>query len=80
MAVPDKDTTSQPPALADKVPQVTADAFEEDTFEEFELAESSAADVKDEPAGLWEADWDDEDVGEDFQQRLRAELDKQMAE
>ena len=29
---------------------------------------------------LWEADWDDEDLAQDFQGTLRAELDKSMKE
>jgi hypothetical protein len=29
---------------------------------------------------LWQADWDDEDVGEDFQTKLKRELNSSMQE
>lgn len=29
---------------------------------------------------MWESTWDDDEVGADFQQRLKAELDKTMKE
>ena len=29
---------------------------------------------------LWQADWDDEEVGEDFQQKLQRELGRHMKE
>jgi hypothetical protein len=36
--------------------------------------------VEDENQELWTADWDDEEVGEDFQQRLQKELGRHMKE
>lgn len=36
--------------------------------------------VEEEGKDLWEADWDDEDTTEDFQQKLRQELERHMKE
>ncbi|EIE27795.1 hypothetical protein COCSUDRAFT_52274 [Coccomyxa subellipsoidea C-169] len=70
--------TDKAAASKKKAPEVEATTIEEeDLFEDFAL--------KDEPVGvqegekepelpLWEADWDDEDVGGDFVQQLKAEL------
>lgn len=37
-----------------------------------------AAAKEDERAELWQADWDDEETTEDFQAKLRQELDRHM--
>lgn len=37
-----------------------------------------AAAKEDERAELWQADWDDEETTEDFQAKLRQELDRDM--
>lgn len=39
-----------------------------------------AAAKEDERAELWQADWDDEETTEDFQAKLRQELDRDMKE
>lgn len=36
--------------------------------------------LDEENQALWEADWDDEEVGEDFQQKLQRELGRHMNE
>eukprot|EP00195_Chlamydomonas_chlamydogama_P005575 CAMPEP_0202897142 /NCGR_PEP_ID=MMETSP1392-20130828/5985_1 /ASSEMBLY_ACC=CAM_ASM_000868 /TAXON_ID=225041 /ORGANISM="Chlamydomonas chlamydogama, Strain SAG 11-48b" /LENGTH=73 /DNA_ID=CAMNT_0049582711 /DNA_START=174 /DNA_END=395 /DNA_ORIENTATION=- len=57
-------------------------SVEEDAFEDFPLQEDWAASAdQDENQPLWVQDWDDQETsGPDFQQRLKAELDKSMKE
>lgn len=43
----------------------------------FAVREDAAA-KEDERAELWQADWDDEETTEDFQAKLRHELDRHM--
>ncbi|KAF5836498.1 hypothetical protein DUNSADRAFT_5884 [Dunaliella salina] len=47
---------------------------EVDCFEEFESAVGMKVTLEDENRDLWQAEWDDEDVDEDFHVRLREEL------
>ncbi|GBF91150.1 hypothetical protein Rsub_04819 [Raphidocelis subcapitata] len=49
---------------------------EEDAFEEFasHVVKDDAHAAEEENQELWTADWDDEEVGDDFQQRLQREL------
>merc|ERR1711963_650579 len=47
---------------------------EDDEFEEFPAEEEDAEGEADE---VWEDNWDDDNVGEDFSKQLRAELEKQ---
>eukprot|EP00197_Chlamydomonas_leiostraca_P007816 CAMPEP_0202859984 /NCGR_PEP_ID=MMETSP1391-20130828/1882_1 /ASSEMBLY_ACC=CAM_ASM_000867 /TAXON_ID=1034604 /ORGANISM="Chlamydomonas leiostraca, Strain SAG 11-49" /LENGTH=79 /DNA_ID=CAMNT_0049539103 /DNA_START=11 /DNA_END=250 /DNA_ORIENTATION=+ len=55
-------------------------AFDEDLFEEFENPDAAVT-PENENVDLWEADWDDEAAeGDDWQAKLRAELDKSMKE
>ncbi|XP_065053909.1 26S proteasome complex subunit SEM1-like [Rhopilema esculentum] len=49
---------------------------EDDDFEEFPAEEWKAADEDEEDAKLWEDDWDDDNVDDDFSKQLRAELEK----
>ncbi|PNH12327.1 hypothetical protein TSOC_000741 [Tetrabaena socialis] len=56
--------------------QAVADLLEADDL--FEAKWHSAKDEEQVP--LWEADWEDENVADDFAARLRAELDKGMKE
>ncbi|KAL6784373.1 RPN15 [Auxenochlorella protothecoides x Auxenochlorella symbiontica] len=48
----------------------------EDEFEEFEVEEWDES--KEDPANscLWEQDWDDDDINNNFAERLKAELAK----
>ncbi|KAK9808492.1 hypothetical protein WJX73_000817 [Symbiochloris irregularis] len=60
-------------AMAEKPKAQAPTLEEEDIFEDFADQEQA----EQEETGklrLWEADWDDEDVGDDFAQRLKAEL------
>ena len=41
-------------------------------------AQQAAGDEDDAAEELWEADWDDTDAAEDFQSKLRRELDRRM--
>jgi len=49
---------------------------EDDEFEEFPNEEEGQS-VEEEIAKVWEDNWDDDTVEEDFSQQLRAELEKQ---
>ncbi|KXZ41796.1 hypothetical protein GPECTOR_280g738 [Gonium pectorale] len=64
-------------AKAEQKPkEQAADLLEaDDLFEEFTNEEWHAA-KDDEAVPLWEADWEDENVADDFPARLRAELDQ----
>jgi hypothetical protein len=42
------------------------------------VVREDAAAKEDERAELWQADWDDEETTEDFQAKLRQELDRDM--
>jgi len=48
---------------------------EDDEFEEFEDGWVNEPEDKDDQR-LWDDDWDDEDVEDDFSQQLRAEIQK----
>lgn len=49
---------------------------EEDLFEDFADQEEGEEQQDPTKLPLWEADWDDEDVGEDFGIKLKEELGK----
>eukprot|EP00200_Dunaliella_tertiolecta_P000616 CAMPEP_0202362422 /NCGR_PEP_ID=MMETSP1126-20121109/14603_1 /ASSEMBLY_ACC=CAM_ASM_000457 /TAXON_ID=3047 /ORGANISM="Dunaliella tertiolecta, Strain CCMP1320" /LENGTH=78 /DNA_ID=CAMNT_0048956595 /DNA_START=29 /DNA_END=265 /DNA_ORIENTATION=+ len=55
-------------------PQEEDVQVEVDCFEEFESAVGMKVTLEDENRDLWQAEWDDEDVDEDFHVRLRDEL------
>ncbi|KAI8472019.1 MAG: hypothetical protein J3K34DRAFT_415451 [Monoraphidium minutum] len=69
---------------ADKAKEVVKDASleEDDAFEEFaaHVVKDEAHAAEEENQELWQADWDDEEVGEDFQQKLQRELGRHMKE
>lgn len=48
-------------------------AFDEDAFEEFEGEDWAIITHEEENQDLWQADWDDEDISDDFQ-RLQGAL------
>jgi len=48
---------------------------EDDEFEEFEDGWVNQGEDKEDQT-LWEDDWDDEDVEDDFSKQLRAEVEK----
>ncbi|KAK2076167.1 hypothetical protein QBZ16_001099 [Prototheca wickerhamii] len=63
--------------MADKTTEKALQSIEnEDEFEEFEIEDWDES--QEDPANgqLWEQDWDDDNVDEDFAQKLRAELAK----
>ncbi|KAL4459201.1 hypothetical protein ABPG75_014080 [Micractinium tetrahymenae] len=51
---------------------------EEDEFEEFAVEDWDASAEDPANAALWEQDWDDDNIQDDFSQRLKAELQRQM--
>jgi hypothetical protein len=62
-----------------KTPNPEVAIEDEDTFEEFNNDEWTAVDPAEaENAPLWEPDWDDEEVTDDFQSRLREEINRKM--
>jgi len=61
-----------------KQPDVTLE--EDDAFEDFPLEEHKESTAEEQDQQLWQADWDDEDVTEDFQSKLRKELGRHMQE
>ncbi|KAG2487054.1 hypothetical protein HYH03_014300 [Edaphochlamys debaryana] len=61
---------------AEKVEKKEVDILEaDDLFEEFGNEEWHAA-KDDESVPLWEADWEDENVADDFTGRLKAEVER----
>ncbi|CAH2282453.1 26S proteasome complex subunit SEM1 [Pelobates cultripes] len=61
---------------SDKKPPVDLGLLEEDDeFEEFP-AEDWTGSEEDEDAHIWEDNWDDDNVEDDFSNQLRAELEK----
>lgn len=68
-------------AVKAKKPEETVTIEEEDLFEDFPLSGDNSGTQhgkvdKEAELPLWEADWDDEDIGGDFVQHLKAELAK----
>ncbi|KAM5157378.1 26S proteasome complex subunit SEM1 [Mantella aurantiaca] len=60
----------------EKKPQVDLGLLEEDDeFEEFPTEDWTGCD-EDEDAHVWEDNWDDDNVEDDFSNQLRAELEK----
>lgn len=49
---------------------------EDDEFEEFPVEEWTAADEDQADIHVWEDNWDDDTVEDDFSNQLRAELEK----
>ncbi|XP_062519382.1 26S proteasome complex subunit SEM1-like [Corticium candelabrum] len=49
---------------------------EDDEFEEFPIEDWMATDEDPGDAHVWEDNWDDDNVEDDFSQQLRAELEK----
>mmetsp|Transcript_20374 Transcript_20374/g.61390 ORF Transcript_20374/g.61390 Transcript_20374/m.61390 type:complete len:84 (-) Transcript_20374:304-555(-) len=60
----------EPKAAEEPPPQLE----EDDEFEEFDTEDWSPAEEDPNVEKLWEDDWDDDNVGDDFTARLRAEL------
>ncbi|XP_040287166.1 26S proteasome complex subunit SEM1 [Bufo bufo] len=61
---------------AEKKPQVDLGLLEEDDeFDEFPTEDWPGCD-EDEDAHVWEDNWDDDNVEDDFSNQLRAELEK----
>ncbi|GBB99370.1 hypothetical protein RclHR1_00350026 [Rhizophagus clarus] len=58
----------------ESIPQLGA-LEEDDEFEEF-IAEDWNETEEDQETHLWEDNWDDEDVEDDFSKQLRAEITK----
>lgn len=50
---------------------------EDDEFEEFPAEDWTGADEDQGDVNVWEDNWDDDNVEDDFSQQLRAELEKQ---
>ncbi|XP_050539133.1 26S proteasome complex subunit SEM1 [Daktulosphaira vitifoliae] len=50
---------------------------EDDEFEEFPVEEWTSKDEEDKEANVWEDNWDDDNVEDDFSVQLRAEFEKQ---
>ncbi|CAH1241451.1 26S proteasome complex subunit SEM1-like [Branchiostoma lanceolatum] len=50
---------------------------EDDEFEEFPAEDWQGQDEEVEEAHVWEDNWDDDDIEDDFAKQLRAELEKQ---
>ncbi|XP_070546977.1 26S proteasome complex subunit SEM1-like [Ptychodera flava] len=50
---------------------------EDDEFEEFPAEEWTGQDEDQEDVNVWEDNWDDDNVEDDFSNQLRTELEKQ---
>ncbi|KAK6631615.1 hypothetical protein RUM44_006144 [Polyplax serrata] len=53
---------------------------EDDEFEEFPAEDWTAKDQDDEDISVWEDNWDDDNVEDDFSKLLKIELGKPLAE
>ncbi|KAK0084159.1 hypothetical protein PV325_007498 [Microctonus aethiopoides] len=53
---------------------------EDDEFEEFPAEDWIGKDEDNEDISVWEDNWDDDDVEDDFNQQLRAQLVKQKSQ
>ena len=49
---------------------------EDDDFEEFSAEDWTGKDEDEEDISVWEVNWDDDNVEDDFSMQLRAELEK----
>lgn len=72
MATPQEPQASKEPTQAQVV--------EEDEFEEFQVEDWDASAEEPANAALWEQHWDDDNINDDFSQRLKAELQRQQQE
>merc|ERR1712226_660272 len=50
---------------------------EDDEFEEFPAEDWAGDEEEADDVNVWEDNWDDDNVGDDFSKQLRAELEKQ---
>ncbi|XP_059478860.1 26S proteasome complex subunit SEM1 [Neocloeon triangulifer] len=50
---------------------------EDDEFEEFPAEDWTGKDEDDQDVNVWEDNWDDDNVEDDFSKQLKAELEKQ---
>lgn len=66
------------PQEAAKQAEQQQQIVEEDEFEEFEAEDWDARQEDPKNQALWEQDWDDDNINDDFSQRLKAELVKQQ--
>ncbi|KAK4296508.1 hypothetical protein Pmani_030998 [Petrolisthes manimaculis] len=63
---------------ADTKPKIDLGLLEEDDeFEEFPAEDWGAAEEDAEDINVWEDNWDDDNIEDDFSQQLRAELNIQ---
>jgi 26 proteasome complex subunit DSS1 len=53
---------------------------EDDEFEEFPAEDWTGADEDQGDINVWEDNWDDDNIEDDFSQQLRAELEKQQTQ
>ncbi|CAD6998871.1 unnamed protein product [Ceratitis capitata] len=53
---------------------------EDDEFEEFPAEDFNIADDDQDEVNVWEDNWDDDNVEDDFNQQLKAHLQKQAME
>ncbi|XP_055845306.1 probable 26S proteasome complex subunit sem1 [Episyrphus balteatus] len=51
---------------------------EDDEFEEFPAEDFNVAEEDDSAVNVWEDNWDDDNIEDDFNQQLKAHLEKQM--
>jgi len=76
----DKDKEKTPEDKKDKPAEKKVELVlleEDDEFEEFPAEDWGADDEDQADTHVWEDNWDDDNVEDDFSQQLRAELEKQ---
>ncbi|XP_075153695.1 suppressor of exocyst mutations 1 [Haematobia irritans] len=69
--------------MADKDKSVKSDLGlleEDDEFEEFPAEDFNAANEDEDEVNVWEDNWDDDNVEDDFNVQLKAHLEKQAME
>ncbi|ORX70171.1 hypothetical protein DL89DRAFT_153351 [Linderina pennispora] len=71
-----KPAEQQAPANATQKLPTTGALEEDDEFEEFEVEDWSPDAEDKEDATLWDDNWDDDDLEDDFSNQLRVELAK----
>ncbi|KAG5897971.1 hypothetical protein JTB14_013545 [Gonioctena quinquepunctata] len=52
---------------------------EDDEFEEFPVEDWTGKEKDDQDISVWEDNWEDDNVEDDFNKQLRAQLEKQKA-
>ncbi|KAJ1902427.1 hypothetical protein LPJ66_000038 [Kickxella alabastrina] len=73
---PDQSTPSIDPAAAQQKLTLAGALEEDDEFEEFDVEDWNEDAEDKEDVTLWDDNWDDDDLEDDFSKQLRVELER----